>query len=635
MSFVANALNISQAGLVAFDGVSNFSGRTLQAGAGISITNGNGVSGNPIISSSAAATDLHVAKLIVNSTSNAGGNYSTIGAAIAAASSGDTIFVMPGNTGTYTENFTIPAGIHLTGFVGDELTPNVTIIGKITFTAAGTSTITGLRLQTNSDNFLVVSGNSASILWVRNCYLNCANNTGVSYTSSSGSSTIRLHDCRGEFGTSGITLFTMSSSGTLSLVRTSITTGVTTTASTCSAGILNVSYCSLGMPITYSGSGGGTWIFTQAIVTNTTCVTFGGSAGSVVNFCLFTSGSASAISMSVAATLDYVDVSSSNVSAIAGAGALTAGVITFSGSSSTIAPTITPLVTNIGSLSLTTALSVANGGTGRQTLTNHGVLVGAATSAITQLAAGSAGQVLQSGGASADPAYSTATFPSTATGTGTILRADGTNWVATTSTYPNTNAVNTLLYASSANVMAALATANTGVLATSGAGVPSITSFPQISGLGIGASPGSTAGITFDGSNFLNNYATGTWTPTLDGAASGSTSYSVQFGTYVRIGNLVTVYFNIHVNSCTGTGNAQIGNIPFTINNTTNYNPKGVIEIASSTWAWPASTTMIILNGLANGTIFTIHAIGSSTNVAFVQMNNSAINLFGTMTYQI
>ena len=123
---------------------------------------------------------------------------------------------------------------------------------------------------------------------------------------------------------------------------------------------------------------------------------------------------------------------------------------------------------------------VAGGGTGQTTLTNHGVLVGAATSAITQLAAGSAGQVLQSGGASADPAYSTATFPTTATGTGTLLRADGTNWVATTSTYPNTNAVSTLLYASSANVMAALATANYGILNTDSSGVPSITASPTI-----------------------------------------------------------------------------------------------------------------------------------------------------------
>jgi hypothetical protein len=108
------------------------------------------------------------------------------------------------------------------------------------------------------------------------------------------------------------------------------------------------------------------------------------------------------------------------------------------------------------------------------TVTQFDVLVGGASGAIASVGPGSSGQVLQSAGNAANPAYSTATYPATATGTGTILRADGTNWVASTSTYPNTNAVSTLLYASSANVMSALATANSGVLTTSSSGVPSI-----------------------------------------------------------------------------------------------------------------------------------------------------------------
>ena len=128
--------------------------------------------------------------------------------------------------------------------------------------------------------------------------------------------------------------------------------------------------------------------------------------------------------------------------------AVTAHDVLIGGStSSTIsqaAPSATsgiPLVSGGSSAdpSFTTAV-VAGGGTGQVTLTNHGILVGAATSAITQLAAGSSGQVLQSGGASADPAYSTATFPSTATGTGKVLVADGTNWVASTPTFPNASA---------------------------------------------------------------------------------------------------------------------------------------------------------------------------------------------------
>jgi hypothetical protein len=85
-----------------------------------------------------------------------------------------------------------------------------------------------------------------------------------------------------------------------------------------------------------------------------------------------------------------------------------------------------------------------------------------------------AGKVLQGGGTGVSPTFSTSTFPSTATSTGTLLRADGTNWVATTSTYPDTNAVSTLLYASSTNVMAALPTANNSVVLTNASGVPSL-----------------------------------------------------------------------------------------------------------------------------------------------------------------
>ena len=45
----SNDLNISQVGFQSFDGTATFSGRTLTAGAGVIITNGNGVAGNPVI----------------------------------------------------------------------------------------------------------------------------------------------------------------------------------------------------------------------------------------------------------------------------------------------------------------------------------------------------------------------------------------------------------------------------------------------------------------------------------------------------------------------------------------------------------------------------------------------------------
>ena len=72
-----------------------------------------------------------------------------------------------------------------------------------------------------------------------------------------------------------------------------------------------------------------------------------------------------------------------------------------------------------------------------QTITQNAIQIGAANNLLTGVAIGSTGQFLQAN-TSAAATWSTATLPSTATGTGTILRADGTNWVATTATYPNT-----------------------------------------------------------------------------------------------------------------------------------------------------------------------------------------------------
>ncbi len=110
-------------------------------------------------------------------------------------------------------------------------------------------------------------------------------------------------------------------------------------------------------------------------------------------------------------------------------------------------------------------------------LTNHAVLVGAGTDTIAKVGpTATAGQYLQSAGAAAHPAFSTATLPSTATGTGTILRADGTNWVATTATFPNTVTVSNILYGSASNVVSGLATANSATLVTNSTGVPVMSS---------------------------------------------------------------------------------------------------------------------------------------------------------------
>lgn len=65
------------------------------------------------------------------------------------------------------------------------------------------------------------------------------------------------------------------------------------------------------------------------------------------------------------------------------------------------------------------------------------------------------------------------TMPDTGTN-GKVLMGDGTNYVESTATYPTTTNINRLLYSSANNVIAELATANSGMLVTSATGVPSI-----------------------------------------------------------------------------------------------------------------------------------------------------------------
>ncbi|MET0779223.1 MAG: hypothetical protein ABWY71_00155, partial [Candidatus Saccharimonadales bacterium] len=94
--------------------------------------------------------------------------------------------------------------------------------------------------------------------------------------------------------------------------------------------------------------------------------------------------------------LSCADDDGGSGSAITGSG--TSGTIpVFNGTQTITNSIITQAGTTIsiaGDLTLTTALSVANGGTGAQTLTSHGVLFGNGTSAVGVTAAGTGGQVM-------------------------------------------------------------------------------------------------------------------------------------------------------------------------------------------------------------------------------------------------
>lgn len=262
------------------------------------------------------------------------GTHTTIASAITSATSGDTIFVLPG---TYTENLTLKAGVNITAYPGDEVLPNVTIVGKCSFSATGTVNISNIRLQTNGDFFLEVTGSNIPVVNLYNCYVNCTNNTGISFTASNAASTINMTLCNGDVTTTGITVFSFSGTGIISMKRCNITSsGGTTTNSTCSSGSLEFLWCNINFPITVSSVGVITSRYTSHSVATTTPLTLTNSPShNTFSHCAIGGATNSSLSIGSGsvAGLFNTNVNSSNTNAITGAGTLEAPSVTFTGTS--------------------------------------------------------------------------------------------------------------------------------------------------------------------------------------------------------------------------------------------------------------------------------------------------------------
>jgi len=134
-------------------------------------------------------------------------------------------------------------------------------------------------------------------------------------------------------------------------------------------------------------------------------------------------------------------------------GALTGAAFTFTGGTTGLTFAGAGSTETLGG-----TLVVSNGGTGRATLTNHGLLVGAGTSAITQLANATNGQI-PIGSTGADPVLATITAGSNITvtngaGTITIAASGGTSFTWSVITADQTAAVNNGYFCNKAGTLA-------------------------------------------------------------------------------------------------------------------------------------------------------------------------------------
>lgn len=411
----SNDLNISQAGYVVFDGIATFTGRTLIAGTGISITNPSGIAGDSTISLAGAGVALE------HLTGNSGGALNPDGA---------------NNINILTANATIKFAGSGSTLTQDFSNTNL-ILGSSAASLSGAAQNVGLGALTlnavvNGTGNTVIGWNAGKLLTSgsSNTYVgNIAGNKSTTCQSNTGIGNQCLFSYTTTTGTAG------GNTALGSSALTSLTTGVSNIAIGNNSG---TGYSSSESSNIVIGAAGTT------AESNVLRIGNQGSSETQQNKC-FIAGIVSVTASNPVLVTINSSTSQLGVQALTQYNLVTGGA---SNAVNLIAPSATsgvPVISQGASAQpIYGTAVVAGGGTGAVTLTSHGVLIGQGTSAVTATAAGTAGQLLKSGGASADPSYTTATYPSTGGTSGNVITSDGTNFSSSALPTRTSNALATM-----------------------------------------------------------------------------------------------------------------------------------------------------------------------------------------------
>lgn len=135
--------------------------------------------------------------------------------------------------------------------------------------------------------------------------------------------------------------------------------------------------------------------------------------------------------------------------------------------------------------------------------------------------------------------------------------------------------------------------------------------------------------------NTLDDYEEGTWTPVIGG--SGGTSgqtYSVQSGTYVKIGKQVTAWFDVTLSTLgTVTTSAQIQGLPFTVENA-NATSGGSLPFWANTTAAYIFMSVVPVGNTTTANLYG-NTAGVTSTAAVVQAGlANTTRLLGMVTYR-
>lgn len=158
-----------------------------------------------------------------------------------------------------------------------------------------------------------------------------------------------------------------------------------------------------------------------------------------------------------------------------------------------------------------------------------------------------------------------------------------------------------------------------------GSGAISLTTSPTLVTPILGAA--SATSINFGGAT-LSNYTDSTFTPTMTCGSPGdlSVAYANQTGIYVRIGSMV--YINVRIQFTptfvTASGQVQFPGLPFACQAGNGIGWSGSVSFFAGGPTWPVGTTSISV-GVESGSSFcTLTCLGSAVAGSFLQMSGLA-----------
>jgi|HubBroStandDraft_2_1064218.scaffolds.fasta_scaffold29222_2 hypothetical protein len=244
------------------------------------------------------------------------------------------------------------------------------------------------------------------------------------------------------------------------------------------------------------------------------------------------------------------------------------------------------------------------------TVTQYNAVVGGASNALTSVApSATSGVPLISSGSAANPAFGTAVVAGGGTGVATFANTSALITTGTTAT----GAVQNIASVAAGQVLTSAGTST----------IPAWSAAPSVTS------------ITLSSGTALSNYTEGTWTPTLLGSSTaGTPSYTTQNGYYRRIGNIVYVSAFVNGSLSGASGSNLIGGLPFTIHNLANCPGMTILnDVLGQTYG--TGNTMIFGFGLPNTTTIQVNQQGSAHSASAVAIINGTQQWNLSMVYGI